>query len=750
MKKNVKILMTLLAALLVGLLLVTACTNPTNGDPGADGKDGTAGKEGAPGVGEEGKQGEQGEAGGTGPEGKPGANVETVTTAVATGALLTSYFNGGVDKVFLTDTVGGSTNLQPGTYNVPANKTLVISGAVTLSANTHIDAVKGTLDLSNGTLGAGAGNIKILLNAKDRDAAGVGSGSSKITGYDPPTYMASITAVIPGTTEEIAVPSISAGGTGDPTWAQMVTYIGAHPVYVIDDLVIKNDTLVLTGSTDVTVYGDVKAEGALTLGALTGLTLDGSLVATNPLTVKGLNNFTGTIDTDSYKVTVDPDGSLINVTLAALNGDGALVLPPAITTVNITAGDGNIEYTAGSLALAASTFGNTGKTVFADSLALAGASSFNGTAIIGSGKTITGNFAITLKQPAAALAAGTAETYTPVLTTDGANDVAITTAANTTLGFSLTGVTQSATAAGAHTVTIAGSGTPELVSSYTVGSASGSVGTLKITGGALSVGATGELVLASAASGSGAAINGTGTVVAGTTTIASVDAGGWEAIGTGNITITADTIGGATAAFTAKNASSAITVAEELTVAGKVDLAALGTLTLNLDAALKGTGVVATNDIEIVGGSANGWKAAGSAGSIGIKAGTVTASANTAILTAGVGASITVPISGTLTLATDTAIELGGSGDGSIVLTGDSVGSNGAILWLAAITTSTVTTANTTGSGSNTTIPGVTPNNVGATADGDEKLKAITASNANGTLKAGSADVTLSAGLGLT
>jgi hypothetical protein len=153
-------------------------------------------------------------------------------------------------------------------------------------------------------------------------------------------------------------------------------------------------------------------------------------------------------------------------------------------------------------------------------------------------------------------------------------------------------------------------------------------------------------------------------------------------------------------------------------------------------ATLKGAGKVTAGYTEIIGGS-TGWKATGT-GTVTIamssaKDSEITASATTAVLTAGAGAKIT-QLSGSgnqLTIGTNTTIALSGTAPtivGTIVLKGNSTASSGGLIELTD-TTSKITTGNTdgglaagtiglTGTAGITVIPGLAASTVKALVTG--------------------------------
>jgi hypothetical protein len=644
MKETVKILTTLAAALLVSLLLATACTNPTNGEPGAPGAPGTPGT-----AGKDGADGQDGEEGKTGAPGTPGQGTGGGAEPILTGNITQAQMDALYAYVNSVTWVSGVT-VATGSYEIPSGKTLAVLGDVSLSgANIEINAYKATaLDLSKGRLVGGDSSDLILLNSADKNKyvpTVVGSSTAKITDAAVvPTPVESITAAIPADiVGPVLVQSLSVKGTGGTTLSQIAGYITGHDLYVMEKLVMEEDAINLPSSGDyIHVYGDIQAETALTVTDVAKLDLKGSIVAATPtLTVTGLNNL-GANPLDTGSSTVSPSGTPTTITITTLNSTGTggkLALPSSVETVAITGGTGNVVYGVIPATLQG-TFGNGGTVAFPDAdLTLGGALSFSGTASLFTGKGITGGaYGVTLT-PGAKLAVGTADV---IRNSDDTNPVIITLGTNTDkLAFTAAVVTQSGS--GGHTITVSGGGTLALGSgvTYTVQSGSSNVGTLTVSAGTFDLGTGGELVLTSGTTGGTAALlKGAGKVAAGGIEIVG-GGNGWEAVGTGAITISAAGVAAGTAALTAQDASSAIEVAAagNLTVTtGKIDISAYGAVTLNPNAVLKGAGIVAGADVEISGGT-NGWKAAGDAGTVAVTKSAVTV-AETVAFTGLAGAAV--------------------------------------------------------------------------------------------------------------
>jgi hypothetical protein len=565
MKKKVKILMTLLAALLVGLLLVTACTNPTNGDPGVDGKDGTAGKDGAAGVGEEGKQGEPGEAGGTGPEGKPGVNIETIIIPTPGPGDINVLFQS-VDVVVLASSV---TSLSTGTYTVPANKTLSVAGSLLLtSTNVTIDATLGTLKLSDtSTITTDPGDF-IFLNNKDSAVV-----LPKISGGGAtPPLVSSITSQI---NNDVAVSSLAIG-TGGSTWANLVSNANNYTIYVVGDLAVKGANLDFS-DTPLVVLGDIKAEGNVGLANIGSLSLAAGkgLVATADLRVSGIGTFTIPVNTGTHTVTIDPTGLGATLTLANLQsqGSGKLSVDDSFTGIVITAGNGgNIEFTGDPLTLSGtSTFANTGLTTFTKAVEVttspatfAGPVNFNDNLTLTAiGATFSGQASFAPTKGAILTTAGSIITLnqggslagggTDVLANGSATAVTLTPAINTSLSFGQGSILQGSSGTpAAHSITIGGT-TPVLNlatgATYTVNSDGTNNATLSVgTDGNFVLGEQGsKLVLTGSAN--GAILTGPGKVTAAGTEIIGGQYG-WKAVGAGTVSIERGKIYAATSVLT--------------------------------------------------------------------------------------------------------------------------------------------------------------------------------------------------------
>jgi hypothetical protein len=472
-------------------------------------------------------------------------------------SLLASYFATGVETVYLSDINVGSSTLPAGLYIVPKDKTLVISGNVPVTTGTVINAVDGTLDLSNGDI-TSLGTVTLHLNDRDRAAAAAGGKFSTGT-FVTPVYLTAIPAT--GTISGDVVLSSLTLGTGGITPLALASYANSSgsKVYVAGDLVVNDSEIdIPSGVSQIVVYGDIRAEGNITLTDISNLDLTGSLKAAANITVTGLNNI-GSIPLDTgsgYRVVVGVDSSnaaLTILALANLKGTGTLVLDEDIGEINITTGTGNIEFTEDTVLSASSTITTTGTTSFkgtaefsdavaftgpvnfADDLTVGGASggvtfgrraSFAGGAVI---TLVAGTSIITLGQNGAL-----ANTSNIISNTTGTPAV-FTPAAGATLAFSAAGITQG----GAITLT---GGPAVLGGDYTIKTS----GTLTATGG-LTIGPAGSIIL-SADSTNGAILAGAGA--AASTSIEVVGGtNGWKAVGaSGSVTISADTIAAASGA----------------------------------------------------------------------------------------------------------------------------------------------------------------------------------------------------------
>jgi hypothetical protein len=597
--------MMLLAAVLVGLLLVTACTNPTNGDPG------TPGKDGAPGVGEDGKpgedgeQGEQGEAGGTGPEGKPGLNAETVAANSLTKTLLKAYYDNGVDTVFVTR---GTGSFPAETLAVPKNKTLVITENISLAGGTLINAVPGTLKVADGAVLTATSGILLTNTRDDTD-----NGARIVRGANsPPTAYETFPVGESLADGPVALlSSVDVGGPGGPTEAAFNAFVGvsSNRIYALGDFTSRvADPF---DGLSITVFGTTTAYDEITLTANT--VLEGKLAAgADDIEVTGLNFLSsagsGILDTVSF--TVIDASDLTTITLAALEGTGTLVLDGNLTDAVIGGGTGKIHATGTTLAFVGGSlvsFGNTGQTTFdADVSVATNGISFAGPVIFGEDLTLTAVPA-TFNKPAS-FVDGAVVTLTTAasiinLGPDGAlalgadrissegGAVVLTPLANTILTFDETdGIIQGPSGTNNHSITVT-SGNAVLGGKYTVSSLASNVGTVTVaTGAELRV--NGELILTGASSTNGALLksDGTGAVVANGTRI-SGGANGWQVFdgaATGTVTIAGTgtiTASSADAILTAVSGGTpTITVgaAKTFTIeaATKIDLNDVGTITL--------------------------------------------------------------------------------------------------------------------------------------------------------------------------
>jgi hypothetical protein len=587
MKETVKILTMLLAAVLVSLLLVTACTNPTNGEPGAQGEKGSQGAAGGAGEkGDQGEQGEQGEAGGTGAEGKPGANVATIAVTSATPELIAAYFANLVDTVFL---VADGTDLAGGEYVIPANKTLAVAGAVQMDNDALFNALDGTFDLSVGSIDANGHTVTVLVKNKT-----VYSTVTQLKGgCGIPDYH----ATFPGSgSGDIALSSLTLdAGT---TWAQLATYTN---VYINGDLTIKNGEFDISDVTSIAVYGNVRAEGDLTLDATgwkPGTSVKpGKLIASGGLKVDGLESYAGILDTGNYTVEVLDTTPAID--LDALTGNGGkLFLPQDTASVDITEGNGNIEFAPGSSPAAVSlatgaVFGNTGTTIFPKGVTLGGTASFAGKVSVTGGEKITAATAADIELASGAVLAVGGNT---IITADA--PTTLSPGALTELLFDATNrkITQSVEDIEIDgSIILAKEAVYEVVASKALTVVEG--GTLAVNG---TLNVLGSLVLTGDSGTDGALLKGTGTVFAGTTADTTIT-GAWQVVDSGShytVTIGTNSITGSNvgAAFT----SVAGTVAPSITVPAAKNLALSATTVIDLkgDAApvgsiaLKNTGIL--------------------------------------------------------------------------------------------------------------------------------------------------------------
>jgi hypothetical protein len=552
MKDRVKILTILLAALLVGSLLVTACTNPTNGDPGRDGAQGLPGQDGTGEKGEAGADGEDGAAGSPGQPGQNALNTETVTTAGLSASALAGYFRT-KDIVYLM----GAASLNAENYVVPAGKTLEVLDALTIGDGALIDAYAGTLIVADTVQITPIGTSNptvILLNNADRDAMNLGTSSTKIANsIIVPKNATGVTSSSPSADSPVFFQTLTLGPGGIAS-AALAGYANTNPIFV-RDLTVAEDIDFSGIGASITVLDNLTAKNDITLDGA-NLTLNGKLTAGASIEVLGLANFDGVLDTDVYTVTAETGGSAVIIALSALNSaanaGGKLNLAAGIhTTVTINEGNGNVEYTGTNVSLAGSSvFGNTGTVMFPGNLGFGASTTiqFNGTASFGSTQTITqaATNKITLG-PGGSLAVGadklisnTHETADAILTPGGA----------TVLTFDATNkkITQSGGG-----ITLDGTATLPAGASY------------ELSGQTLTLGLN-------------AVIAGAGKVIAGDTTIVG-GTGGWRVAGTtGSVVIGANNINinAATVVLTAQSADSGITVGTTtpLEVTGQIELAA--------------------------------------------------------------------------------------------------------------------------------------------------------------------------------
>jgi hypothetical protein len=542
------------------------------------------------------------------------------------------FYTVGVDTVVLSGS--GSLPTGPYTIDVRANKTLVIGDSgITIPSGVIINAVAGKFMVGVNVPSVTNSGL-LLLNDQDAVAA-----AGKISGTPPKKYLAKIPPNPTAITEDVVLPNLTIGGTDGVSKADFDAFVdpsGTYTVYIAGDLVVNGAELDLDTAGQVEVLGDLLAAGTVTLTDLSGLTLAGSLEAVESITVVGLDNFTGTLNTNNYTVTANladaVPTALAAVDLAALNGAGKLLLPITVTDVDITAGNGSIEFAAGTppVVLSTSDFGNTGKTTFggaveiasnpgifagpvefADNLTLTAIdATFNETASFASGKGIALTAASSIIKLAGgghgALALeGVGNIISNTNTTPG-NIVSLTPAIDTSLIFTAGGITQASSASSAHTVGISGTGTLVLDGTYTVGAAS--QGTLSLSVD-LSLGTGGELVLTGAGS-TGAILAGSSSVLAGGAKITG-GSGGWKAAGgTGTITIEPNKITSTdSATILTGNTSAAIVIDadSQLTVTGKIDISSNGAITLTGDSSTPASLLLeghATNAGKLIVGSA--------------------------------------------------------------------------------------------------------------------------------------------------
>jgi hypothetical protein len=531
----------------------------------------------------------------------PGPGAATVAAGSSvTSALLNAYYRNGITQVFLT---AGTVMTD---ISIPAGMTVNVVGTLVIGTTT-LNAAQGGLDLSEGDITGSAGGVLIVKNA----AAVAG----KVTTVDVIELSDNLPAVGSG---DIAVSSLA---IDTPTAAAaFAAYAMANKVYIIEDLTL-NSTVAFTG-VDVVVYGDLIANVAADLSGATGVvisgdliagdsvtlggnvTLQGALAAKDDISVTGLNNFTGVLDTGGYEITA----AAATINLAEVAGGGTLLLSGAVTAVSIDGGNGNVKFTDTLLSLGASNFDNTGLTEFdvgANDVGVTGAVRFAGLVSFSDDLALSGSGAVTFSDTASFIngkgitfGAGTlnaiilgpdgslALTDGPVILASSSGNVTLTPVADTSLTIGTGGtITQDTTGGTAHSITIGGAAV--LSGTYTVASESGEVGTLSVdTAGDLQITGAGSLVLTGAPTGEAALLTGDGKVSAGGVEIVGGD-DGWEAIDTGTeaIIIKPDTITTASgdAVLTAQDIDSVIRVkatAIPLAVNGQIDLTAFGTVTL--------------------------------------------------------------------------------------------------------------------------------------------------------------------------
>ena len=564
-----------------------------------------------------------------GEKGAAGANAPGTLPSGATPAMLAALFE-------TTDTVIVGLPLGEGTFTVPAGKTLAVAGTVDISGvNTVINAFDGTLDVSAGGFTADEGNVFIV------DEAAAAAVKAAAPSGIVPAYVASIPATPSAITEDVVLPGLSIGGSGTSA-TDFVAFAGsANTVYVAGDVTIDASSAVNLTGAKLVVLGRINAAGAgpLTLDS----NQEGSLTATGNLTLAGVSNLAG-LNTDTYMVT----SSDTTVDLERLDSGnaGKLVLSGAVTSVVIGGGTGNVELSSATLAFSGSTaasFGNTGTTAFTNaagvSVASTGGITFDGPVSFAGDLTLT-NVPATFKSiasfadtkslkttaagsvvtlgPGAALAvAGYQSAWAHILANYGDGNVTLTpSSVETSLTFTkgatanARGITQKPTESGNHSIATTGAVSLVAGSAYTVNSASGSVGTLTVTSDTLSIQ---DGLLA--------------------------NDDGYDA--------------------TANNVSAKLVLT--------------GAVSSSNGAKLTGAGSVIAGGTTIV-PSDNGWEvvesAGASPGTITIEADTITASTTTASLTGKTGGSptITVAAGHTLTISTDTVVDLGIVG--TLTLTG--------------------------------------------------------------------------------
>jgi hypothetical protein len=587
MKDKVKILTILLAALLAGSLLVAACTNPTNGEPGKDGTQGLPGQDGTGEKGEAGEKGEDGSAGAPGQPGQPGLNSIIVDADDLSPSTLDSFYNeGGIDTVFVNT---GSGTIPAGNYTVPADKSLVVSQAgIDLAATGLINAL-GTFRIVEGV--TITNNGVILLTDQDRAAARVDDPiGTKIVNAGSGVVPRRVADIPTSNVGPVVFSSLSLDAT---KLGSLTTYANAatKTVYIAGDLTTS------VGFSGLNPY--LVVQGSLVVDANINLGTLGA--ATSNVVLQGGLEITGGREATSSEA---------SLAFNALKGDsGTLVLTGSVTDVAIGGGNGNIvfTYTTSQLTLGASTFGNTGTTTFTDAVnaveidggavtfaglvnfpagleladsGTAGTVTFGKTAVISNGKQITLSGAtniVTLGRNGGALAVDGVGGGDILVNSSNAA-ATLTPGTGTTLAFALA----------TKTIT---QDNDEIEIDGTVTVASGAA--YDVNGQ--------NLVLSQ-----NAAIAGAGKVTAGGTEIVG-GAGGWKAVGVGNIIIVNDSItASAATSILTGSADSTITVtatATPLEVADDtaVDLAAGGSIILVGASTNPGTISLATTDSKIIG-----------------------------------------------------------------------------------------------------------------------------------------------------
>jgi hypothetical protein len=320
MKEAVKILTALLAALLVSLLLATACTNPTNGEPGAPGAPGTPGTNGTNGAdGGDGKDAETPANGAPGGPGEAGYPVISPTAAIDVEEL----FSGDTAKVRILSAVGGSI------YGiVPATKTLEIAGTVPIEASETL-TIGGTLHIlaggnltdssSYGYTFASAGGGKIQIDGSIFYSVGLGSSLGTVT-------VGPNGAVLMDAGDGASDVNTALGFLESVTWPTSATLTAAN---------LTTDMLNWSGSKLLKLSGAPTISAAVSVAGKGNLDVTGTLTLENKLTASDAGNVTvtGSIELNhadaelAGKIIV---GGTINVATEPTN--------PIPTTVNLSAG----------------------------------------------------------------------------------------------------------------------------------------------------------------------------------------------------------------------------------------------------------------------------------------------------------------------------------------------------------------------------------------------------------------------------